>query len=288
MAFPPDGFPHAAMCPTDAAPGGWVDVHNHLLPGLDDGPRDWDQALRLCRALVHEGVTHAAATPHLFGPYAEPDRVERIVEAGRELARRVDEARLPLTLYLGADTRIDGVLSAALTEGRALPLGRGGRYVLIEPPHDVWVEAPGVCEALASAGYAGVLTHPERHPHLRRRGVAALQPWIDRGAVIQVTAGSLTGDFGPEAEALAWEIAAAPVGVPVIVASDAHDVTRRPPRMAEAARQLAVRLGPAVAERLCRTLPWQLLADAVPLRARAAQGAQSGDVAPVAHGGTPR
>ncbi len=258
------------------APRGWVDVHNHLLPGLDDGPATDAEAMALCRSLVAEGVTHAAATPHLFGPYTELDRAESIVAAAQRLASAVARAELPLTLYVGADTRIDDRLVDALQTGVALPLGRGGRYVLIEPPHDVWIDAPAVCAALDAAGYVGVLTHPERHPHLARHGAAPLQAWVDRGAVIQVTAGSLLGDFGKAAEELGWAIVESPV--PAVVASDAHDTRRRPVRIGAAAVRIAARLGYAAADRLCRATPWSLLADARSIAAGAARPATEGVV----------
>lgn len=240
----------------------WVDVHNHLLPGLDDGPRDWDAALTLCRAMVRQGVTHACATPHLFGPYTEPDRVATILCRTARLAELLAEAEIPLALYQGADVRIDCQWERALAEGGVLTLGRGGQYILVEPPHDVWIESPMVCQVLDAAAYVGVLTHPERHPHVQRCGAGVLQDWVNRGVILQITAGSLLGDFGSKAERIAWDIIESPVKA--IVASDAHGADRRPPRIGDAAREITRRLSPADALRLCSDVPWSLIADTVP------------------------
>lgn len=244
-------------------PRGWVDVHNHLLPGIDDGPRDWASSLALCRLLVADGVTHAAATPHMFGPYCESGRVETILSRTAKLGQRLLEAQIPLELYQGADVRIDSQWEQELPKGGVLALGRGGSYILVEPPHDVWIPAPVVCEMLEASAYQGVLTHPERHPHIQRGGTGLLQDWVDRGVILQVTAGSLVGDFGSAAKDIAWEIVESPVDA--IVASDAHDTVKRPPRMAAAAAMIHQRMGQAHTMRLCRDTPWSLISDAVPV-----------------------
>lgn len=257
--FHPVGHP----ANTAARQVGWVDVHNHLLPGLDDGPRDDAAAIDLCRAMADQGVTHAAATPHLFGPYAHTDRIERILEAAARLAEQVASLGIPLTLYHGADIRIDALLARELAQGGVLALGRGGQHLLLEPPHDVWIDAPAVCRTVEDAGCVPVLTHPERHQHLHREGPGPLQAWVDAGAVLQVTAGSLLGDFGPLAEELGWGIVASPI--PAIIASDAHDTRRRPPRIGDAAAEVERRLGRDAALRLCRDLPWSFLVDTRPV-----------------------
>ena len=217
--------------------------------------------------MVDDGVTHAVATPHLFGPYAEPGRVDRIREVATDLAERLVRSEIPLTMYLGADTRIDTSLADELTRGGVITLADAGSYLLVEPPHDVWIEAGGVAATLKAADVVGVLTHPERHGHVQRHGIRVLQDWVDGGAVMQITAGSLLGDFGPQAHDLGWEVLAS--GVPAIVASDAHGVRRRPPRLGEAARIIASRLSPEASDRLCRVGPWRMIAGAIPLTLRA-------------------
>ncbi|MEM1098561.1 MAG: CpsB/CapC family capsule biosynthesis tyrosine phosphatase [Planctomycetota bacterium] len=245
------------------APTGWVDLHNHLLPGIDDGPCDWTEALGVCRLLIRQGVSHVAATPHLFGPYTEPDRIETIHRRNQKLADQLVRAEIPLTLYQGADIRIDSAWEDAIERNELLTLGRGGKYLLIEPPHDVWIPARGVGRLLDDSNYVGVLTHPERHPHVQRQGLELLQEWVDLGMVLQVTAGSLLGDCGQVAQQLAWDIIASPVRA--IVASDAHNTHRRPPRLGDAARAITDRLGSDAAQRLCRDLPWSMVSDTRPV-----------------------
>ncbi|MEM6259903.1 MAG: CpsB/CapC family capsule biosynthesis tyrosine phosphatase [Planctomycetota bacterium] len=244
---------------------GWVDLHNHLLPALDDGPDDWASSIALCRMLVADGVTHAAATPHMFGPYCEQGRMSTVLRRTAELASRLAEANIPLEIYQGADVRIDSQWEKELPEGGVLALGRGGNYILVEPPHDVWIPAPRVCDLLESSAYRGVLTHPERHPRIKRGGAVLLQEWVDRDVIIQVTAGSLLGDYGSTAERIAWDIIESPIAA--IVASDAHDLVKRPPRMAAAAALIHQRLGQQHVMRLCRDTPWSLIFDTVPASA---------------------
>lgn len=247
-----------------AAPAGWVDIHAHLLPGLDDGPADMDAALALAGAMVADGVTHAAATPHQFGRYAGAGRGETIRRVFAEFSEAVSGAGLPLTLYAGADARIDGELIDGLSTGEAVTLADAGRYVLIEPPHEVWIEPGRLLGALDAAGVVGVLTHPERHRAVQA-GRVDLEPWVRGGVVLQVTAGSLLGGFGREAKRVAWTIVES--GVAAVVASDAHSVDGRPPCLGAAASVIASRLGPEVSSLLCRENPWAMLeSDAPPVR----------------------
>jgi protein-tyrosine phosphatase len=227
-----------------------TDVHCHCLPGLDDGPADLAAALDLCRALVADGVTTAVATPHQLGRYRNPAATVRAAVEG--LTAALAEAEVPLAVLPGADVRVDDQLLDLLAAGEVLTVGDAGTHLLLELPHDVFIDPRHVIDALAAAGVTAVVTHPERHPAVIRRPELVL-PWVERGALLQVTAGSLCGDFGRQARAAAWRLV--DDGLAGLVAGDAHDAARRPPRMSAAIELVEERAGAAVARRLCLEVP---------------------------------
>jgi protein-tyrosine phosphatase len=250
-----------------------VDVHCHCLPGLDDGPGTADEAVALCRALVADGTTTVLATPHQFGPYDLANSADRIRAAVRDLQRALDAAAVPLTVHPGADVRVDERLVPMVRDGGVLGLGPMGRHVLLELPHEAFVDLRGLIRELAGLGRLAVVSHPERHPHLVRRPEALVR-WLDAGATLQVTAGSLVGAFGPAAEAAAWQWLEQ--GMVAVVASDAHDARRRPPAMTAAIERISARLGSAFARTVCVDNPLAVLRgqDVPPVRKPVPTGAR--------------
>lgn len=248
------------LSPLPAARHPWsagklVDVHCHCLPGLDDGPKDLDASLDLCEALVDDGFSHVVATPHQLGRYEANDRA-RIDGAYKQLCTAVEAAGIPLTIHLGADVRIDDQLAERIERGQVITVADRRRHLLLELPHECFVEPLPLIETLAQRGITTIMTHPERYRYL----AAALEPieaWSDRGVVIQLTAGSLLGDFGRTAFAYAWRIVRA--GLADLIATDAHDDRRRRPRMQDAIERLTFEVGEAEAERLCGTNPRRVL-----------------------------
>jgi protein-tyrosine phosphatase len=255
-----------------------VDVHCHCLGGLDDGPATAEEALALCEALVADGFTHVIATPHQLGRYDGQNRPEQIAIAAGQLRALLFERRVPLTIEVAADVRIDERIVSMVRGGEVSTVCGAGRYLLLELPHEVLLNPARVINDLRREGVTTILTHPERHPDLQR-APEAVAGWLERGAILQVTAGSVVGDFGDRARDAAWRMLER--GWVALVATDAHDAVRRPPRMTAAAQAISARFSHAVARRLCVENPLRVLRGepVVGFAARAGARAAAGAVA---------
>lgn len=237
-----------------------IDLHCHMLPGIDDGAPDIDVSLRMARMAVDDGIQTTACTPHIM-PGIYDNRGEDIRRAVGDLQRVLDEAGIALKVVCGADAHLDSGLCEGLRSGR-VPALNDTRYFLFEPPHHV--APPRLDHAafdLMAAGYQPVLTHPERltwiegHYDLMRRLMRA-------GVWMQITAGSLTGRFGRRPRY--WAERMVDEGLIHIIATDAHDLRKRPPLLAEAREAVAERVGEAEAEHMVRTRPQGILDNALP------------------------
>jgi protein-tyrosine phosphatase len=205
-----------------------IDLHCHLLPGVDDGAQDLSVSLAMARQAVDQGITHVACTPHIL-PGVYHNHGPDIRAATKQLQEVLNCEGIPLQLVTGADVHMAPNFVAELRSGELLTLA-DSRYVLVEPPHHV---APPKLEdfffTLVTAGYVPILTHPERLSWVRS-GYGTIKKLVQTGAWIQVTAGSLTGAFGRDA--LYWGVRLLDEGCVHLIASDAHDAERRPPDLA--------------------------------------------------------
>jgi protein-tyrosine phosphatase len=232
-----------------------VDIHCHCLPGLDDGPATAEEAVALCRALVEDGFTTVVATPHQLGRYDRRTGGADVRAAVGALSATLATDNIPLRVLPGADVRLDERIVPLLDRAEVLTVG-GGSHVLLELPHDTYIEPLGMIRLLAGRGLRAVVTHPERHDAVRRRPELVL-PWVAAGALLQLTAGSLLGSFGRAAEEAAWRWLAA--GTATLVATDSHDTRRRPPCMTQAIAEVERRLGAEVARAVCVENPLRVL-----------------------------
>jgi protein-tyrosine phosphatase len=231
-----------------------IDIHSHLLPGIDDGPRTWEESLALCRRVVEQGVTTSIATPHLIDGVYNNTR-SRLVALVGELSSRLSEAGIPLEVLPGAEVDISSRHVLEVTD--ELPRIGNGQAVLIEMP--VAVVPPRIAETLfrvRASGLIPILAHPERNEELQRRPGLA-RDWFDTGAALQLDAESLLGLWGRDARACAEAVLRA--GLYSAVASDAHSVDRRPPRLREALERVSA-LVDGEALRLVNDGPRALLA----------------------------
>jgi protein-tyrosine phosphatase len=211
-------------------PAPFVDVHCHLIPGLDDGAKSWNEALEMAQMAVADGIGTIIVTPHQLGTYAHIDG-PTIRQRTRELQQQLSQHDIQLTVLPGADVRIDETMLAGLRSGDVVTLGDRGKHVLLELPHELYFPLEGVLGQLHAAGFVGILSHPERNQGLLRQPdtVAAL---VDCGCLMQVTAGSLMGTFGPSCQEMAeWLFAERLVH---FVATDAHGAKSRRPLLRRA------------------------------------------------------
>lgn len=233
-----------------------IDIHCHCLPGLDDGPRTMAEALELCRALVNDGITTVIATPHQLGRFDAQNDGDSIRQAVQSLREALGAADVPLDVAPGADVRVDERILSFLDSGRILTLGDAGRYLLLELPHGAFIDFAPLIVGLGSRGVTPIISHPERNAFLLKRP-EVVRLWLGQGALLQVTAASLLGDFGPAPEQAAWGWLG--TGAAPLVATDSHDTASRRPRLSEAIDAIAERLGTVAAYRTCIANPAAVL-----------------------------
>jgi len=226
-----------------------IDIHCHFLPGIDDGPDSMDEALALALAAVADGITHSILTPHIHPGRWDNDAagIHRAVDAYRE-ALRADQ--VPLEIGFAAEVRLTDLIFSQLEAVKLPFLGEqdGFSLLLLEFPHGHLI--PGsdrLVQWLLQRGVRPVLAHPERNKAIMR-DPALIEPFVEAGCLLQVTAGSLTGHFGDKAERVALQLLDA--DQISFVATDAHNLRSRPPVMSEAYALVTARKGPAKAVQL--------------------------------------
>jgi len=228
-----------------------IDLHTHILPGLDHGAGDWGEALEMCRIAVADGIATIAATPHVSEVF--PNSPQRIEAAADELRQRLEDGGIPLTVVVGGDYHV----RPDLAPDNVLTLGGNGRYFLLEFPYQlVPPRADAFVKTLISRGLLPIVTHPERTASLQRDW-RRLEPLVKEGALVQITAGSLLGEFGPAAAAAANRFLKQ--GWVHVLASDAHWALERAPRLAAARAEAARVVGEAAARALVETNPRSIL-----------------------------
>jgi protein-tyrosine phosphatase len=239
------------------APPPFADIHCHVLPGLDDGAQSWEQSLEMARLAAADGITTVVATPHQLGGHAG-NHGDRIRERTAQLQKLLDEHGCRLRVLPGADVRIEPDLVRKIQSGEVLTLADRGRYVLLELPHEVYLPLDRLLDELASAGLVGILSHPERNLGILAKPEVAAH-LVDAGCLMQVTAGSLMGTFGPRSKAMAESLVTA--GLVHFLATDAHGHRVRRPLLRRAYERVAELAGPEAAMTLCSLNPASVVAD---------------------------
>lgn len=241
-----------------------IDLHHHLLPATDDGSKDLLTSVSMVEMAAADGITHIVATPHANYTY-EYDRARH--EGTLQEIREALPADLAgsVQLGLGCDfhLNVDNIADAH-AHPRRYTINET-EYLLVElPDFNIPSRLDEVFYSMRVDGLTPILTHPERNATLQRTP-ERLQEWLQTGLLIQVTAASLTGNFGNKAERMAWKLLAS--GSVHVLATDAHDLVHRPPRMGEARDRVAKKFGEEVAKLLCTGNPLAIY-QGVPLPAQ--------------------
>lgn len=213
-----------------------VDVHCHILPGLDDGPEKIDLSLEMAESAIADGITHVVATPHSSNQYRFD--YPRVQALRAELQERV---RGRLVLVTGCDFHLNPENLDALREDAPRFCINQRDYLLVE--FNEYSIPPAMDQTLHEIQLSGmrpIITHPERNAILRLQ-TERLAKWVRLGCFLQVTAGSLTGTFGPGAQKDAWRWIAE--GLVHFVASDAHNSRGRPLKLRPAFELVQEQLG---------------------------------------------
>jgi len=228
-----------------------IDLHCHVLPGIDDGPTTIADSIALVRAAAAGGTRTMVATPHVSWHY--PNDAATIAQLTDELNERLRREGIAVEILTGAEiamTRADEIKPEELAR---LSLG-DGPWLLLEPPFTPIVTGlDGVIVKLQGAGHRVLLAHPERCPAFHR-DPSALESLVQAGVLTSITAGSLVGRFGGEVRRFARRLVEQ--GLVHNVASDAHNTIKRPPGMASELAEAGLE---ALADWLTRAVPHAIL-----------------------------
>jgi protein-tyrosine phosphatase len=225
-----------------------IDIHHHLLFGLDDGSKDIETSVAMAEMAAADGITHIVCTPHAnsryrFDPTVNQEKIE-------QLRARLDGK---ITLGLGCDFHLSFENIEDAHKNPAKYTINGKRYLLVEFP-DLAIP-PGMTEVFYEfllAGIQPIITHPERNLTIQKNP-HRLDEWIERGCLVQVTASSLGGRFGRLAQSFSHSLLQQ--NKVHFLATDAHNLDSRPPRLKEAYNLVAKQYGADIAERLCVSNP---------------------------------
>jgi protein-tyrosine phosphatase len=230
-----------------------IDLHSHILRGIDDGARTLEDSLDIARAAVSDGIVTIAATPHVRDDW--PTGAELMEERVAELRTAIEANDIPLEVVSGGEISIGWLTLLAPEDLRRFGLA-GSRYLLVETPYYGWPHVlPHLLFSLQGDGFVPVLAHPERNAEVAERP-DLLVPLVESGVLIQVTAASVDGRIGRRA----FECARLLIrqGLVHLLASDAHHASVREVGMAEAGGRVG---NPALAQWLTWDVPAAILAD---------------------------
>lgn len=213
-----------------------VDIHAHILPGIDDGAQDLQDTLRMAEIAANSGVTAIVATPHCNIPEEYENYYgHNLVKTFRRAETAIREAGIPITLYAGMEVFVTPDLPQYLKEGKILTIN-GGHYILVEFGFEE--DADFVTDMLDTLAYFGlipVVAHAERYRFVQKDPQLVYE-WCKKGYVIQCNKGSFTGRFGGRCAITAYELLEH--NLVSVIASDAHSYAHRTPYMLDAYQEL--------------------------------------------------
>ena len=233
-----------------------VDIHCHILPRMDDGASDMEEALAMARMAAISGVTDLVATPHFPGRRESMALLPKLKERYEALSAAIARQEISLTLHRGAEILCTGE-TVELAEENLLPTIGDTRYLLTEFYFDESRSVmDAILEGIAAAGYIPVVAHPERYDDIQRDPLF-LQRWFHQGYVLQMNKGSILGAFGSRVRHTA-EIMMR-TGLAHLIASDAHSAERRTPHMGRLMEWMDHYLDPQYARILLEENPHRLI-----------------------------
>lgn len=229
-----------------------IDIHTHILPGLDDGAGNTVESLAMARIALEDGIHTIVATPHVLPGVFDNDK-NKILSATAELNQVLKENNIAVNILSGAEYRLEPDLSKRLSQGELLTINNNHRYLLVELPSAFIPEYTAqTLYEIQLQGVTPIIAHPERNAGFIARP-AALQELISRGVLAQITSTSITGSFGKNIKLTAW--AFIKQGLAHLISSDAHSSTGRAPLLSEAHKEIQKLLGSKPARQLIQQNP---------------------------------
>lgn len=235
-----------------------IDVHCHLLPNLDDGPKDLETALEMARQAVADGIYYAVMTPHLVPGQFDLER-EQLRTAHEQFKRALHDHGIPLRIGMAAEVRLDLEIVPMLGRDEIPFLGwlDGEHILLLELPEThIPAGAPRFVERLRKQRIRPIIAHPERNRDVIQ-DVEKIRPFVSLGCYLQLTAGSLTGAFGRGPRKRARQLLE--YDVLKVLATDAHDTGDRAPLLSAGVAAAAQVIGQHEAEDLVYKNPMSIV-----------------------------
>ncbi len=226
-----------------------IDLHCHILPDIDDGPKTFDESVAMARLAAEDGIAAIVATPHVNEKLYDPGEISRRVSWLNHLLRK---EKVPVSIMAGADVSVifkpEQVSQYTINDTE---------YILVEFPHTHLPRHAGeILEQFIDNGLKPIITHPERNPTISGKPQALLELLGDQ-RYVQITAGSLTGDFGVDAKQCAEHLLRA--GVVDVIATDAHSTEHRKPLLSLGAQAAAAIVGQDAARRMVFGTPMKII-----------------------------
>ncbi|MBU8586950.1 tyrosine protein phosphatase [Priestia megaterium] len=217
-----------------------IDLHCHILPGIDDGAKTLQDSVDMAREAVSQGIHTIVATPHhQNGKYK--NEKEYILQQTSNLNKCLNQENIPLTILPGQETRIYGGILEDYLEGKILTLNQTNKYLFVELPSG---QVPQFTERLfydiQTKGLTPIIVHPERNSRLIEEP-DILYELVNKGALTQVTASSLTGQFGKKIKRFSFDLIEA--NLAHVIASDAHNISGRSFHMQQASNLISSQYG---------------------------------------------
>ncbi|MCL4459333.1 MAG: tyrosine protein phosphatase [Chloroflexi bacterium] len=237
-----------------------IDIHTHLLPGLDDGAETLEEALAMARTAQADGITQIVVTPHSSDWSYFSGRAD-VLSRLETLRAALTEEAIALDLSPGVEVHISPYILGWLQTGKVFPLN-GSRYLLLEMP---LFQYPSYSERvifeLQISGFVPIIAHPERNAIIQK-DPNLLYHLVAKGALAQITAGSLSGHFGSQAREAAQVMLTH--NLAHIIASDAHSMHTRPPVLSDGLRYATELISEEQAKAMVTSIPQAILNDEVP------------------------
>lgn len=224
-----------------------VDMHVHLLAGLDDGPKTMHDALQMARMLCGEGATHSVALAHQNEEYPL-NTPQRIRSATSEFVNALRDAAVPLEVHATSEVMAHPEIVSDWKAGNLMSVADRGQWMLIEFPHNLFIDLKPIVRDLRGLGVRVILAHAERTPEMLHEP-GLIEDMIRMGCLVQVSSGSVTSPGHPKDEKALKDWFKR--GIVHLLGSDGHSTGRRAPRLAAAAQIIQHWIGPSQADQVC-------------------------------------